>query len=242
MGSHGRHAVVLEHLFAIAMVGSDEGDAPHLAGGFHHLSHATIHRLHRQARSFVDAGMPDHIAVGEVEDDDIIVAAFNPFHAGSSYFVGGHIRLHVIGSHLRRWDEHTILSGEHSFHAAIEEEGHMGILFRLCNAQLGQPQLGDVLPKDIFQCFTGVGHFHVGHTGIVTSGADELKGEKALFPLKSVKVRIHQGAGDLPCPIRTKVHENHGVIGLDLRILYTDHRSHAQRPVGRGYKSLPRRP
>ena len=102
----------------------------------------------------------------------------------------------------------------------------MGILFRLRNAQLRQPQLGDILPKDIFQCFTGIGHFHVRHTGIVTSGADELNGEKALFPLKSGKVRIHQGAGDLPCPIRTEVHENHGVIGLNLRVLHTDHRSH----------------
>ena len=33
---------------------------------------------------------------------------------------------------------HAILTGEGLLHTAVEEEGHMGVLFRLGDAQLGQ--------------------------------------------------------------------------------------------------------
>ena len=42
---------------------------------------------------------------------------------------------------------HPVLPGEDLLHAAVEEEGDVGILLRLGDAQLGQPSLLIYSPK-----------------------------------------------------------------------------------------------
>ena len=93
--------------------------------------------------------MTHHVAVGIVQDDDIVLAALDALHALVADLIGAHLGLEVIGGHLGRGHEAAILTGEGLLHTAIEEEGHMGVLFRLGDAQLGQAAVGNILAEDI---------------------------------------------------------------------------------------------
>ena len=74
MGGHGA-AVGLEHDLGVAVVRRDHGDAAHFQGGLHHTAHAGVHRLHGLDSRLENAGVAHHVAVGEVEDDDVIGSA-----------------------------------------------------------------------------------------------------------------------------------------------------------------------
>ncbi len=54
---------------------------PIFSGGVHHLAHAGVHGLHGLDGSVKHAGVAHHVAVGEVQDDDVILAALDALHA-----------------------------------------------------------------------------------------------------------------------------------------------------------------
>ncbi len=56
--------------------------------------------------------------------------------------------------------------------AAVEEEGHMGVLLGLGDAQLGLTLLGKILAKDVLQALPAKGHMHVRHVPSVLGHAD----------------------------------------------------------------------
>ena len=219
-------AVGLHHVLGVAVVGGDDDLAAQLQGGGHHLAHAVVHRLGGLDGGLVHAGVAHHVAVGEVQNDDVIGAALDALDALGGDQRLGHLRLEVIGGHLGGGDQAAILAGEHLLHAAVEEEGDMGVLLRLRDAQLGHAQLGDILAEDVVQGLLGVGDDHVGHGRIVGGGAHIVQGEEALFALKALEVGIHQGAGDLPGPVGPEVHEQDGVPGANLGALAGDHGNH----------------
>ena len=224
MGGEGALAVVLEHLLGIAVVGGDQGDTAHLGGGLHHLAHALVHGLHSLDGGLKDAGVAHHVAVGEVQDDDVVLAALDALHALVADLVGAHLGLQVVGSHLGGGDQAPVLAGEGLLHAAVEEEGDMGILLGLGDPELGQAVLRDILTENVMQGLLGEGHLHVGHGGVIGGGAHEVDREEALLPLEAVEIRVHQGAGDLPGPVGPEVHEDAGVALADMGVLGADHR------------------
>ena len=89
--------------------------------------------------------MAHHVAVGEVQDDDVIGAGLDALNALGADLIGAHLRLEVIGGHLGRGHQHPVLAGEHGLAAAVEEEGHMGVLLGFGDAQLGHAHLAQVL-------------------------------------------------------------------------------------------------
>ena len=155
--------------------------------------------------------MAHHVAVGEVEDNHVVIAALNALDGLLRDLGGAHLRLEIVGGHLGGGDQAAVLAGEHLLVAAVEEEGHVGVLLRLGNAQLGIALLGDILAENVGQLPVGEGDEHVGHGGIVLGGADEGHGEVALLPLHVGKGGIHETAGDLPGPVGAEVGEDDGV-------------------------------
>ena len=226
MGGVGGHAVVVHHALGIAVVGGNEGHAAHGAGGFHHLAHALVHSLHSDAGGLIDAGVAHHVAVGEVEDNDVIRAALNPLDGLRGHLTGAHVGLHVVGGHLGRGDEGPVLPGEDRLLPAVEEEGHMGVLLGLGDAQLGEAQPGDILAKDVGELPVGEGHLHAGHGGVVLGGAYIGDGKEAPFALHVGEVGVDEAAGDLPGPVGAEVHKDDGVARVDRRVFHADHRLH----------------
>ena len=116
-------AVRVHHLFGVAVVGGDEGAAAGVQHSGDHLIHAGIHSLNGLDSSLEHAGVADHIAVCEVQDDHIVLAAFDALDALGSDFGGAHLGLQVVGGNLGAGDDAAILALVGSLHAAVEEEG-----------------------------------------------------------------------------------------------------------------------
>ena len=100
----------------------------------------------------------------------------------------------------------------------------MGVLLRFGDAQLGHAHGAEVLAQAIFHGDTGPGHQHVGHGGVVLGVADVGGGEK--LPLEAVKLRVHDGTGDLPGPVGAEVEEDDAVVVGNGAVRVADHRLH----------------
>ena len=209
VGGHGA-AIGLEHDLGVAVVGGDHGDAAHFQGGLHHPAHARVHRLHGLDGGLENAGVAHHVAVGEVQDDDVIRAGVDALDALVADLPGAHLGLEVVGGHLGGGHQHPVLAGVLLFHAAVEEEGDVGVLLRFGDAQLGHAHGAEVLAQAVFHRDPGPGHQHIGHGGVVLGVADVGGGE--ILPLEAVEIRVHNGPGDLPGPVGTEVEENDAVI------------------------------
>ena len=163
--------------------------------------------------------MAHHVAVGEVEDDHIVIAALNALDGLRGDLGGAHLRLEVIGGHLGGGDQTAVLAREHLLSATVEEESHMGVLLRLGNAELSIALAGDILAEDIGQLPVGEGHQHIGHGGVILGSTHIGHREVALFPLHVGEGGVHKAAGDLPRPVGAEVDKDdgvapgHGVVG-----------------------------
>ena len=99
----------------------------------------------------------------------------------------------------------------------------MGILLGFRDTELGQAVAADRLPKGIPQGLGLERHLDIRHFGVVLGHADIGQGEEPVPAGKSGKIRIHEGAGDLPRPVGTEVEKHHAVAGLDLSVRRADH-------------------
>ena len=223
MGGH-RAAIRLRHLLGVAVVGGDHGDAAHLQCGVHHPAHAAVYGLHGLHRRVIDAGVAHHVAVGKVQNDHVIGAGLDALHALVRHLRRAHLRLLIVGGHLGGGHQYPVLTGKHSLGPAVEEEGHMGVLLRLRDPQLGHAHLAEILPQAIAHRHPGEGHLHIGHGGVVLCVAHEGHGEKLAG--EAVELRVHQGPGDLPGPVGPEVEEDHAVIVGDGALGITDHGFH----------------
>ena len=168
--------------------------------------------------------MAHHVAVGEIQDDDIIVPGFDALHAFLTDLRGAHLRLEVIGGHLGRGDQHPVPTGEDGLTSAVEEEGDVGVFLRLGDAELGHAHFAEVLAQAVVYQYPGERHLHIGHGGVVLRVADIGQGEE--LPGKAVELGVHQGPGDLPGPVRAEIEEDDAVVVGDGPVGITDHRFH----------------
>ena len=100
----------------------------------------------------------------------------------------------------------------------------MGVLLRLGDAQLGHAHAAEVFAQAVLDRHTGPRHQHVGHGGVILGVAHIGGGEE--LPLETVKIGIHDGAGDLPCPVGAVVEEDDAVVVADGALAVADHRLH----------------
>ena len=59
-----------------------------------------------------DAGVADHVGVGEVDDDQRVAPGPDAVQHRLGHPLGAHRRREVVGGHLRRGDEQPVLAGE----------------------------------------------------------------------------------------------------------------------------------
>ena len=95
--------------------------------------------------------MPNHVAVGEIQTDKVVLTAQKGCRKLLSDFRSAHLRLQVVGGDFGRGDENAVFVGKGFFAAAVQEERHVGIFLGLGDAQLPQALLRNELAD-------GVGH------------------------------------------------------------------------------------
>ena len=94
-GVRGVGHVVFEipHLFEVAVVGQDHGRAAELFDLVEDFSDAGIDGLGGLDRRREHAGVADHVRVGKVDDDDIVLAAIEPLENLIADSNGAHLGL-----------------------------------------------------------------------------------------------------------------------------------------------------
>ena len=198
-------------MVGVAVVGGEQ----HLAARGQHRAddpaRALVHGLDGLDRRLEHAGVAHHVAVGKVQDDDVVFAALDAPHALVGHEVGAHFGLQVVGCHLGAGDEGPVLALEGRLDAAVEEEGHVGVFFGLGDAQLGEALFGQILAHDMGEGLGLEGHLHVGHGDVVLGEADVVHRQAAQAALKAGEGVVDKGAGDLPRAVGAEVEEDHGV-------------------------------
>ena len=144
-----RGTVRVAHQLAIAVIGRHQSLTASGQKGFQDLVHALVDGFHRFDAGGYHAGVADHVGIGKVQDDQIVVLQSIDHLRG--HFRGTHLGHQIIGRHLRRWDNDPVLASEGYFHAAIEKVGDVRIFFGFGNSQLFLARRTDYFSEDFIQ-------------------------------------------------------------------------------------------
>ena len=207
---------VLEHIIGVAVVGAENHDA---AGRLDRLcdpADLQVHPLHRADHRLEDTGVPDHVAVGEVELDEIPVAAL---HLGDDP-VGDLGALHPrplfegddVAGHL---DVLFKLVVELAGAVAVEEVGDMAELLRLADGELPDVRRTEVLGQRPVDRRRGdqvlLGYMQVAvvlhHAGVLDVGV--------ALSVELLEVLGLEGLGQLQGAVAAEVEEDDAVAVLD---------------------------
>ena len=217
------HAVSVEHLIDVAVVGGDQALAAHLEDGVNDLAYAVIGSLDSLDCSLEYAGVTYHIAVCEVEDNNVVLAGQDALYALLGNGRLAHLRLEIIGCNLRGRDQSAILARILLLNAAVEEERNVCVLLGLGNAELGHTQIGDIFAERVLQALRLEGDLHARNSSIVLRHADVV--DLRLYALKAGEFRINECTGDLTRTVGAEVCEDDRVVVLDGRALGNDNRN-----------------
>src|SRR3989344_4498927 len=120
------------HLFAVTMVGSDEnyaGKSPY------DPAYLLVNGLYRFYGSLNISGMPDHVSIGKIHDEEIMV--HNILQQSVSDFFCPHLRSFIVGFYVfQAGDMDSFLVGKNAFAQAVKEISDMRPLLCLGNTQL----------------------------------------------------------------------------------------------------------
>ena len=180
-----------------------------------HAADGLVHRFDRGDRGFHHAGVADHVTVGEVADDDGILVGGNGLDELVGDLGGAHLRDQVVGRELLRGrHQAAVFALELLFHAAVEEEGDVGVLLGLGHAELLEAVLADDVAKGVHQ-FLGRVSDGQRQGLVVLRGADVAERIDGLLALEAVKVGQVQRPGHLTGAVGTEVHEDDAVALVD---------------------------
>ena len=154
--------------------------------------------------------MPHHITVGEVHHDEIVFGLVDSSHELILHLVGTHLRLQVVGSHLRTWNQDTILTLVRSLTTTIEEEGHVSILLCLSGVQLLLALLGEILAQRVLDVLLGEEDVHTLEVSVVWSHTVVLQSRDGLHTLLR-HILLRQGDGHLLGAVVTEVDEDNNI-------------------------------
>ncbi len=99
--------VRIDRIVGIAVIGNHHHFVSVPLGRLDHLARTFVDRLHGLGNRIVNARMPHHIAIGEIESDKIETSRRKSSHQGILHLVSTHLRLQVVGSHLGRRNQDT---------------------------------------------------------------------------------------------------------------------------------------
>ena len=92
--------------------------------------------FHRLDRCRQDAGMADHVGVGIVHHDQVVLSRADGLDELVRHLRRAHLGLEVVGRDLRRGHQHARLARVLLLDPAVEKERHVGVFFGFSNTQL----------------------------------------------------------------------------------------------------------
>ena len=199
------------HFFGVAVVGGNHHRITFGQGGFGYLAHAFVHHFNGFDDGMKVAGMAHHIPVGKINDDKVILAAFQLFDGFVCHAVGFHFRVFGKGGGVKAaFDFNAVLSFIRLNLLAVEERSHVFEFLRFGQAQLFQAGFGNYLPQQIVHT-AAVGHRRQGivRERIVIFGQAAVHARHAgNFARVS---GVNKGFGQLNGAVLAEVKENHAV-------------------------------
>ena len=148
-----RAAVRIDSIIGIAVIGSEQNHVIVCKSAGHNGLYTSVYASHCIADCIVNTGMADHIAVGKVKDNHILLFASDSLAELARNLNRTHLRLQVIGGNLRRIDKNPVFKLERSLATAVEEEGHVSVFFGLGDAELTLARLGNGLAEGVADFF-----------------------------------------------------------------------------------------
>ncbi len=205
--------LLVHHPLAVAVVGGDDGHAALGVDGRHQPPGALVHRLDRLDGRLQNAGVADHVGIGEVDQHEVVVAFVDPPDDLVHQQPSAHLRLKIVGRHLGRRLQVALLALKRGFLAAVEEVGHVGVLLRLGGVQLPAALLAQHFGQRVGDLDFGEEHLHrVG--GLIGSHRDQLQ-IGHIEPLEANEIGIGEGSDDLAHAVGAEVVEDDRVARLD---------------------------
>ena len=209
---------VIAHHFSVTMIRRDQDFSPDFLHGIHYPPNTNI-----QVFDCLDGGLKitavaHHIGIGVIADNHVIVTTLDCRHQFVSDFRGAHFRLLVIGRDIGGIDQNAIFKFKRLFPPAIEEECDMGVFFCLGETQLAQTKSGDILTKYILETVWRVSHWNI-IVRFIFCQTDKPPQFWRCLARERIEVWFDEWSGDLSCPVRAVIHENHHITVLDLHRL-----------------------
>ena len=169
-------------------------------------------------------GVADDIAVGEVGDNEVILA--QGVHDGVRHLGQGQLGLLVKVDTLGGGDAYVVLAGEGVVLTAVEEEGHVGEFLGLGTVELGFAGLGQDLGQGLHHLGGGEGDGQVLEL-VVVHGHDDKVQIVQLPALHLVEALLGEHLGQFDLPLAAAAAKDGGIavsnLAHGLAVLHQDH-------------------
>ena len=131
-----RRTIGVDSIVGITVIGNDDSLVIVSLSSLNDLTHTVVNGPYSLSDSIIDTSVSHHITIGEVYHDEVILLCVDGTYQLVLHLVSTHFRLQVVGSHLRRGNQNTILALVWSLTTTIEEEGDMSVLLSLSGVEL----------------------------------------------------------------------------------------------------------
>ena len=153
--------------------------------------------------------MADHVSVGVIEDYKVVALAADCLAQAVCNLDCAHLGTQVVSRDLGRIDEDTVFTLERGFTAAVEEEGHVGVLLSFCYAELLEAGAGDGFSQSI-------SHFLLGEEDMESLERCVIGGKGAVVQRNGVHavlwhVVLGEDCGEFAGAVVTEVVEYDGI-------------------------------
>jgi hypothetical protein len=142
----------VHHFIAIAVISREDDFETVLKGYLGNPMKLEIKRFYRTKNGRDFGGMTDHVTIGKIDNNKVILVAFQCCNDTICDFGRTHFGLEIIGGYLWRWNDLAILSRKGFFAATVKKIGDMRIFFRFCAVELLQAGVTD----DFAKTFVGI--------------------------------------------------------------------------------------
>ncbi len=203
----------LLQLLGIAMIGSDEETSSRLENGWNEYGYGLVCRFHGLDGGLFISRVCDHVGIGVVYENEVIVSFFDGFDDGLGDFRGAHFGHFIeVGDDLG-WNQDMILIGEWLFLSAIEEVGDVGVLFGFGDAKLFFSVFGKYFAEGVLDVFGRKSDIE-REIPFVFGHGDEIDVEK-FWSIEFVETWKDEGLGEFARAVFAEIVKNDGVFFLD---------------------------
>ena len=212
MGRVGR-AVGVDGVVGVAVVGDLDDFVAVVARGVDDGACAGVDGDDGLFNRVVDARVAHHVAVGEVEADEVVLLGGNGLDELFGDLGGAHLGLQVVGRDRGTRHEDAVLAFIRGFAAAVEEERDVGVLFGLGDAQLPEALGGDPFTDRVDDVLLREEDVQALVGRVVGRHRAEVERQGLHFEIGSGLLREH--GRELLGAVVAEVHEDDGVVRAD---------------------------